>query len=753
MRRDVIGSVLSSLGRLLRGGPSAAPSRPQVHHRRLSCECLEPRCMLSLWFDFGLEYLPDGAGGWVWAPSPVADGAIMVAATPYGTHADGTYGWLPPNAAWGAGAVFGADRGDVGSFATRDLNFTTDATFHVKLPNGTYQVDLVLGDLGDYAHDQMQVTLQGYMALDPVSTAAGQSITQTAIVKVVNTPTNDGLAVRLRDLDGTDPDTRDGFDPNVAIQSLLITQVAPDITRPTVTVSPAMGQPSPTTASLINFTAEFSEPVTGFTDADVMLGGTAPGATIAAVTGQGTTYNVAVDNMTGDGTVTVQVAPASVTDLSDNTNSLASNQATVNYTDAPGKFQFDFGTATSPLETGWTRITETTAYVAGSFGWQTGGHSVSSWERLTGENVQHQARDRDFNLTADRTFAVDLATGTAYRVEIALGDLGDFAHDNMQVTLGGFGLGPVPLDLASTAPGELAVLTCVVPDPGAAWTLTLRVQDVGGLDPFAVIESLVVAPVAPDVVGPTAVVTPAASQAASTGAGTVNFSVTFSEPVTGFALGDLALAGVITGQGTRWNVEVPSSAGFEDERLVLGPLTDLSGNPLAAASPFATVSSAGIPPTFLIDFGTPLPSPLVGGGGAIPVNESTVFVPGAPGWVAGSGTVYSAWRGEGAGAVLALGSALDTDLNYTSRAKFRVDTLAPGAHAVDLVMGDLGNYAHDDMMILLNGNLAGTVSTARNEVRRFSFPVLVGADGILDVDLIDRGGVDDFVTILGMEIV
>jgi hypothetical protein len=751
MRRNVIRSVFSSLDRLLRGGPSAVPSRPQLHHRRLSCECLEPRCMLSLWFDFGTEY---NFNTGVWAPSPVADGAIMVAATPYGAHADGTYGWLPPNAAWGAGGVFGVDRGDVGSFATRDLNFTTDATFQVKLPNGTYQVDLVLGDLGNYAHDQMQVILQGNMLLDPVSTAAGQSITQTAIVQVVNTPTNDGLAVRLKDLDSDlATDTRNSFDPYAAIQSLLITQVAPDISPPSVTVRPAMGQPSSTTASLINFTVGFSEPVTGFTVADVTPGGTAPGATIATVTGQGTTYNVAVGSMTGDGTVTVQVDPASVTDLSGNTNSLASNQAIVNYTDAAGKFQFDFGTATSPLETDWTRITETTAYVAGSFGWQPGANPVSSWERLTGENPQHQARDRDFNSTVDRTFAVDLAAGTDYRVEIALGDLGDFAHDNMQVTVGGFGLGPVPLDMVSTAPGELAVLTCVVPAQGAPWTLDVRVQDVGGIDPSAVIESLVVAPVAPDVVGPTAVVTPAANQAASTGAGTVNFSVTFSEPVTGFAVGDLSLgAGVITGQGTRWNVEVtPPGVGFVDLRVVVGGLTDLSGNPLVADSPFASVWFTGIAPAFLIDFGTPLPSPLAGGG-AIAVNENTVFAPGIPGWVAGSGTVYSAWRGEGAGAVLGLGSALDTDLNYTSRATFRVDGLAPGARAVDLVMGDLGNYAHDDMMIFLNGNFAGTVSTARNEVRRFSFPALVDADGILNVDLIDGGGVDPFVTILALEV-
>src|SRR3954452_18375677 len=66
-----------------------------------------------------------------------------------------------------------------------------------------------------------------------------------------------------------------------------------DATRPTVTVNQAATQTDPTNASPVNFTVVFSESVTGFTGADVSLSGTA-GATTAAVTGSGTTYNVAV---------------------------------------------------------------------------------------------------------------------------------------------------------------------------------------------------------------------------------------------------------------------------------------------------------------------------------------------------------------------------------------------------------------------------------------------------------------------------
>src|SRR5258705_2483300 len=74
-----------------------------------------------------------------------------------------------------------------------------------------------------------------------------------------------------------------------------------DITPPTVTVNQAASQADPTGGSPINFTAVFSQTVTGFTNAGVTLGGTA-GATTAAVTRIGTTHNRAVNGMTRSGT-------------------------------------------------------------------------------------------------------------------------------------------------------------------------------------------------------------------------------------------------------------------------------------------------------------------------------------------------------------------------------------------------------------------------------------------------------------------
>jgi hypothetical protein len=109
-----------------------------------------------------------------------------------------------------------------------------------------------------------------------------------------------------------------------------------DTTGPTVTINQAAAQPDPTGVSPINFTVLFSEPVTGFTVADLNLGGTA-GATTMVVSGGGTTYNVAVNGMTASGTVFVTITDAAGVDAAGNLSAAStSTDNTVRYdTGAP----------------------------------------------------------------------------------------------------------------------------------------------------------------------------------------------------------------------------------------------------------------------------------------------------------------------------------------------------------------------------------------------------------------------------------
>src|SRR5436190_1856359 len=69
--------------------------------------------------------------------------------------------------------------------------------------------------------------------------------------------------------------------------------VSYDAPPPSVTINQAAGQADPTSTSPINFTAVFSEPVSGFTGAGVTIGGTAGGTKTVTVSGGPSTYTVA----------------------------------------------------------------------------------------------------------------------------------------------------------------------------------------------------------------------------------------------------------------------------------------------------------------------------------------------------------------------------------------------------------------------------------------------------------------------------
>ena len=163
---------------------------------------------------------------------------------------------------------------------------------------------------------------------------------------------------------------------------------------------------------------------------------TGPGQLTSTVTGRGSTYQVAVSGMAGNGTLHVTIGADTAFDLSENPNVAA----------ASGEFdyhfekRFDFGTSKSPLEFGYERVHEKTKYTAElGYGWQLG--KISRADRKTGSSL-----DRDVILTRDGTFVVDLLNGS-YSVTLRLGDLGTSTHDAMGIFLEG-----IQVDTVTTAP-------------------------------------------------------------------------------------------------------------------------------------------------------------------------------------------------------------------------------------------------------------------------------------------------------------
>jgi hypothetical protein len=105
--------------------------------------------------------------------------------------------------------------------------------------------------------------------------------------------------------------------------------VTRDATAPAVTINQAAAQADPSNASTINFTAVFSEPVTGFANTDVVISGTAGGTKTITVTGGPAIFNIAVSGMT-DGTVITSIAAGAAQDAAGNTSLAAtSTDATV----------------------------------------------------------------------------------------------------------------------------------------------------------------------------------------------------------------------------------------------------------------------------------------------------------------------------------------------------------------------------------------------------------------------------------------
>lgn len=149
----------------------------------------------------------------------------------------------------------------------------------------------------------------------------------------------------------------------------------------------------------------------------------------------------------------------------------------------PSTNKFDFGTGTSALASGYTRVTEATSFTAGGYGW-------TSTTGLESRDRSGPADDlkRDFvtNSSAARTFKVGLANGS-YAVTVTMGD-NDFAHDNMVVKANG----TTKLSDVDTAQGAFAVNTFNVTVSNS--NLEVEFSDAGGSDPSWVVNGLTVAP-------------------------------------------------------------------------------------------------------------------------------------------------------------------------------------------------------------------------------------------------------------------
>src|SRR5687767_13491099 len=329
-----------------------------------------------------------------------------------------------------------------------------------------------------------------------------------------------------------------GSNPNLASTSTDNT-VTYDAS-PTVTINQAAGQADPTSASPILFTVTFSEAVTGFATGDVTLSGTA-GATTAIVSGSGAIYTVTVSGMTNSGTVIASINAGVAIDAGSNPNlASTSTDNTVTYDTPP--------TVTINQAAGQADPTSASPVL----------FTVTFSEAVTG----FATGDVTLSGTAGATTAIVSGSGAIYTVTVS-------GMTNSGTVIASINAG-VAIDAGS--------------NPNLASTSTDNTVTYN-------------VPVDPQ---PTVTINQGSTQVDPTSTSPIIFDVVFSEPVTGFATGDVTLSGtagattaVVSGSGATYTVTVSgmTNSGTVIASINAGVAIDAGSNPnLASTSTDNTVT-------------------------------------------------------------------------------------------------------------------------------------------------------------------
>jgi hypothetical protein len=451
-----------------------------------------------------------------------------------------------------------------------------------------------------------------------------------------------------------------------------------DTIAPSVTINQAAGQADPTNISPISFDVIFSEPVTGFSDADVSLSGTA-GATTAIVTetapNNGTTYTVAVSGMATNGTVIASIPAAAAQDVvgNDNTTSTSTDNTvlydttvpTVTINQAFGQFDpantspINFNVVFSEPVSGFATGDVTLAGTAGAttatvteIAPNDGTTFMVAVSGMTGDGtviasmLSSVAQDAAGNgntasTSTDNTVLYD-ATAPTVTINQAAGQTDPTSTSPINFTVvfnepvTGFATGDATL--AGTAGATTATVTEIAPNDGTTFTVAVNgmpangtviasilsnvAQDAAGNDNTAStsIDNTVIF----DAAMPTVAISSAAPEPTSTSP--ILVTVQFSEPVSGFDIGDIVAGNGTVGNfvavdGDTYTLDLtPIGQGLVTTDIAAAVAQDAAGNDNTAATQFIRTFDT-IVPTVAIDQAAGQADPT----NASPVNFVAVF--------------------------------------------------------------------------------------------------------------------------------
>ncbi|WP_422928896.1 hypothetical protein [Singulisphaera sp. PoT] len=421
--------------------PPSSPSAPTA--------VAQPAAAGALKFDFGQPGSPAQAGF-----TAISNFSIYSPSIGYGWTA------VPRN------DMNATNRGSV---------YATDMTFQVDLPNGYYDVGLVLGDTGPGSTNYIQVNIQGG-TVDALWTNNGKQVATTYLAQVVN----GHLSIRLY--------VNTPSDGSIYIDSLVVSpkamplqfQFGPNGTTPSPGFDAASnfshysagaGYGWATTSNNMNTQAGMVYATDMTWQVDLPNGYYNVTATLAALVNAADTATVYLQGksvgtvLTGAGTNPVITAMAQVVDghltvriLGAGPDNLAGLKTLTLY---PLSFSFGQGGKAAPQ--GSTAVSDLTTYTTAQ------GYGFTAVPRN-----DLKASPNGAVSSTDMTYQVDLPNGY-YDVSLVLGDLGGASTNFLHVMLQGGNI-----DTLWTNSGKLVAQTYFAKVTDGRLVLRLFVDDVSG---------------------------------------------------------------------------------------------------------------------------------------------------------------------------------------------------------------------------------------------------------------------------------
>ena len=433
-----------------------------------------------------------------------------------------------------------------------------------------------------------------------------------------------------------------------------------DRVLPTVTAIAPVGS-NPTNGSSVDFTVTFPEDIEGLTADNfaLTLGGTLAGVSITGVTGGGAIWTVSVNTGTGDGTIRLDLAndDGSVFPPIDGLPFTGGTPVVVDRTSPNAQATVPNGA--NPTNTGTAQFAVTFdepvfGVTAANFALVASGVNGAAITGLSGSGATYTVTvstgfgdgtlqlalanpsgvvDAAGNPLTGQPFAatpltVDKTFPAAQSIALVGPAATSAAAVSFTITFSEPVTGVAPLNFVVVTSGSLAgasitsltttdgrVYTAVVNTGTGTGTLRLDLFSPVGITDRAgqpVIAGLTGATYTIDRTLPRATVTRSTGQGALTGQLPIRFTVTFTEPVTGFSRDDVVLNGTagagtvrVTGSGATYEVEVTGLTASGEVSLSIrnNAAVDVAGNASVASAPGEVVTyirnAGGLPDAFV----------------------------------------------------------------------------------------------------------------------------------------------------------